>query len=52
VPLPFKFDEGEVLQPLMYHTFGAPERFKNTRPDISLIVWIDQYSQGDVLSFL
>lgn len=45
---PFKVDVGEVHQPLMNHTFGAPERFKHTRPDISLIAWIDQYSQRSI----
>jgi hypothetical protein len=45
---PFKVDVGEVLQLLMNHTFGALERFKNTRPDISLIAWIDQYAQRSI----
>ena len=45
---PFKVDVGKVIQPLRNHTFGAPERFKHTRPDIALIAWIDQYSQRSI----
>jgi hypothetical protein len=45
---PLKVDVGKEIQPLRNHTFGAPERFKNTHPNISPIARINQYSQRSI----